>query len=172
MSGRLDDTQTFASCLVMKSIKPKPRWLPEPVAFFGRRTVFNSPNVLKSKKKQKNNYYITELLHWATSNCYKYVSSSVQVWWLPEEFPKFPDGGLERNVAHKDFGSCLFLFGLLLLAWRLTGPARRKESHYNQYLKHLKLFKFPKSRKFVSFVSAYSDDNFHLSIFLIVDIML
>lgn len=33
-------------------MKPKPRWFPEPAAFFGRRTVFNSPNVLKGRTEQ------------------------------------------------------------------------------------------------------------------------
>ncbi len=39
------DAPTLASCLVRKSMKPKPRWAP-PIPFFGRRTVFSSPNVL------------------------------------------------------------------------------------------------------------------------------
>jgi hypothetical protein len=42
---------TFASCLVMKSTKPKPRWAPVPVIFFGRRTVFSSPKVLETKRQ-------------------------------------------------------------------------------------------------------------------------
>lgn len=42
------DAPTLASCLVRKSMKPKPRWAP-PIPFFGRRTVFSSPNVLKKR---------------------------------------------------------------------------------------------------------------------------
>lgn len=45
---------------------------------------------------------------------------------LLEEFSKFPDGGLEGYVAHKDFGSCLFLPDLLLLAWHLSFPVQRR----------------------------------------------
>lgn len=44
------DAPTLASCLVRKSMKPKPRWAP-PIPFFGRRTVFSSPNVLTKRNK-------------------------------------------------------------------------------------------------------------------------
>lgn len=52
-------------------------------------------------------------------------NSSVCMWRLPEKFPKFPDSGLEGDVAHKDFGSCLLLLNLLLLVWHLSSPAHR-----------------------------------------------
>lgn len=44
---------------------------------------------------------------------------------VPEKFSKFPDWGLEGYVAHKYFGSCLFLSNLLLLAWHLSFPVER-----------------------------------------------
>ena len=46
VGGRWPRVLTLASCLVMKSTKPKPRWDPVPLAFLGKRTVFSSPNVL------------------------------------------------------------------------------------------------------------------------------
>lgn len=46
---------------------------------------------------------------------------------VPEKFSKFPDWGLEGYVAHKDFGSCLFLSNLLLLAWHLSFPGKRRQ---------------------------------------------
>lgn len=43
---------TLASCLVRKSMKPKPLCFPVPAAFFGRRTVLSSPNVLRRQTEE------------------------------------------------------------------------------------------------------------------------
>lgn len=53
------DAPTLASCLVRKSMKPKPRWAP-PIPFFGRRTVFSSPNVLT---KRNNTCTLDQISH-------------------------------------------------------------------------------------------------------------
>lgn len=42
-----------------KSTKPKPLWFPEPAAFLGRRTVFNSPNVLRGGGKNRSIIQLT-----------------------------------------------------------------------------------------------------------------
>ncbi len=58
---------------------------------------------------------------------------------LPEELPNFPDSGLEGDVSHKDFGSCLFLLNLFLLAWHLSSPAQRGKGWKNIVVAHVKL---------------------------------
>lgn len=40
--------------MVRKSTKPKPRCVPVPVIFLGKRTVFSSPKVLATKDKHRN----------------------------------------------------------------------------------------------------------------------
>lgn len=46
---------------------------------------------------------------------------------LPEEFPDFPDGGLERDVSDQDLGSLLLLDGLFLSGRFHSGSTKSTE---------------------------------------------
>lgn len=92
------NTQTFASCLVRKSIKPKPLWFPVPAAFFGRRTVFSSPNVLKGQKE-----YIKVLLNYLTPNFFFTKTFACERLMPTRRVPEFPWHWLGRGRYAQGF---------------------------------------------------------------------